>query len=201
MGPAIIETTRLYLRTWEHSDADSMVDLFSHPEVNRFINDGKPISRDEALAFVVRSERLQRERGWCRWAIEPKSSPGELAGFCGIGCTFAPVPELGWTLRRERWGAGIATEAALGALAYAFEVVGFAEMVSAIDPSNERSKAVAVRIGMRPEGRIGLRDSLVRYRIANPVVGLPCDPRFRCDCEGEEPGSSLRADGFALGDR
>ena len=194
MGPVVIETERLNLRGWTVEDVPGIVELFDHSEVNRFISDGKPITAEEALAFVERSQRLQRERGWCRWAIEPKDAAGQIAGFCGIGCTFAPLAELGWTLRRDRWGAGLATEAARAVLAYAFGVVGFPEMVSAVDPANERSKAVAERLGMRVVGELHHEGSLLlRYGIENPLPSKPCDPRYRRDCEGEPPGSSLVA--------
>lgn len=192
MGPVVIETTRLNLRGWTSEDVPGIVKLFDHPEVSRYINDGKPITPDQAMAFVEKSQRLQRERGWCRWAIEPQDSPGQIAGFCGIGCTFAPLAELGWTLRRDRWGAGLATEAARAVLTYAFGVVGFAEMVSAVDPANERSRAVAERVGMVVSGEFHHDGSaLLKYSIDNPLPSRPCNPRYRCDCEGEQPGSSL----------
>ncbi len=192
MGPVIIETQRLNLRGWTAEDVPAFVELFSHSDVNRFISRGRPVTPSEAATFVERSQRLQHERGWCRWAIEPKEAPGEIAGFCGVGCTFAPDAELGWTLRRDRWGHGFATEAARGALAYAFGVIGFTAMISAIDPTNARSRAVAERLGMRVVGEIDFEGSaLLRYAIDNPLPVGECDPRYRRDCEGETPGSSL----------
>ena len=192
MGPVVIETDRLQLRAWERDDAPAFVELFSHAEVNRFITDGEPVTEEQALRYIDRYERLQRERGWCRWALELKREPDALAGFCGVGCTFAPEIELGWTLRRDLWGEGLATEAARGALDYCFGTVGFARIVSAIDPENARSIAVARRLGMTAEGTLEIGETkLLRFVTENPLAEMPADPRFVTDCEGEAAGSSL----------
>ncbi len=194
MGPIIITSERLRLRTWSLADAPALVELFEHPDVNRFVNDGKPITLQQAERFIERYIRIQNERGWCRWAIEIAEEPDRLAGFCGVGCTFAPDIELGWTLGHDLWGHGYATEAARAALDYLFGVVGFAQIVSAIDPANERSAAVAGRLGMVPDGTLEHEGVLLtRYAIDNPLTNPPRDPRFVLTCDGEPSGSSLHA--------
>ena len=118
-----------------------------------------------------------------------------MAGFCGVGCTVAPEIELGWTLRREHWGRGLATEAARGALDYCFGTVGFERIVSVIDPDNERSLAVAWRLGMRQEGTLELSGTeMLRFVAENPLDEIPDDPRFVRHCDGEPRGSSLHGE-------
>ncbi|MES1248247.1 MAG: GNAT family N-acetyltransferase [Actinomycetota bacterium] len=63
-------------------------------------------------------------------------------------------PELGWTLRPEHWGHGYATEAALAVRDW---FVG-EPLVSLIQPSNERSQAVARRLGASPGPVVRLAD-------------------------------------------
>jgi len=192
MGPIIIQTERLNLRAWTFDDAPAVVDLMSDPDVSHFLMHGRQITLTEADAFVVRYERLQRERGWCRWFLELAEDPGRLAGFCGIGCTFAPQIELGWTLRRDLWGRGLATEAARGAIRYLFEEAGFPEICSAVDPDNERSRNVARRLGMREDGTLTLQGQVsLRYVLENPSTPAHPAPGFVRDCEGEAAGSSL----------
>jgi RimJ/RimL family protein N-acetyltransferase len=60
--------------------------------------------------------------------------------------------EVGWTLRRDFWGRGYATEAAQVALDYAFDRLGQTRVISLIQPDNRASIAVALRLGMRFEG-------------------------------------------------
>ena len=63
-------------------------------------------------------------------------------------------PELGWTLRPEHRGRGYATEAARAVRDW-YEGP---PLVSLIQPANERSQAVARRLGARPERTIELPD-------------------------------------------
>lgn len=199
MGPIIFDTERLNLRAWTLDDVPGIVELFEDPEVAEFVNDGEPASIDDATKFVRRYMRIQNERGWCRWALELKDDPGRVAGFCGVGCTFAPEIELGWTLRRDLWGRGLATEAARAAFEYCFEQVGFGRVISAIDSDNVRSVAVAERLGMRQDGTIEHEGAqLLRMVLSNPRGSVEPGPGFVTDCDGESRGSSLNSDDPAL---
>jgi RimJ/RimL family protein N-acetyltransferase len=66
----------------------------------------------------------------------------------------AGQPELGWTLRPEHWGHGYATEAARAVLDW-YETD---RLVSLIQPGNDRSQAVARRLGAVPGPSIELSD-------------------------------------------
>jgi RimJ/RimL family protein N-acetyltransferase len=59
--------------------------------------------------------------------------------------------EIGWTLLRDCWGVGYATEAGEASRDYGFTVLGIKRIVAVIQHDNERSIAVARRLGMRPE--------------------------------------------------
>ena len=58
--------------------------------------------------------------------------------------------EVGWTLRREEWGHGYATEAAVAVADWGFRTVPVPYLTSCIEPRNARSIAVAERLGMTP---------------------------------------------------
>lgn len=194
MGPVITKSARLKLRSWTPEDAPALVALLSDAEVSRFINAGKPATLEDATRFIERYMRIQSERGWCRWALELAEQPGALAGFCGVGCTFAPEIELGWTLRRDLWGRGLATEAARAALDYCFSAVGFTRIISAIDSENARSAAVAARLGMVRDGFLEHEGHRIeRWAIGTPLETPPAQPGFVRSCEGEPSGSSLNA--------
>lgn len=57
--------------------------------------------------------------------------------------------ELAWTLRPPFWGRGLATEGAQAALETVSVHLEPPRVISIIDPGNERSMAVARRLGMR----------------------------------------------------
>jgi RimJ/RimL family protein N-acetyltransferase len=63
-----------------------------------------------------------------------------------------PGFEIGWTLSKEFWGKGYATEGARGALEYAFDELDQEHVISLIHPDNHASIRVAERLGEKPEG-------------------------------------------------
>jgi RimJ/RimL family protein N-acetyltransferase len=68
--------------------------------------------------------------------------------------------EIGWALRRERWGQGYASEIASAGLAYAFDVLDVRAVVSCTVRHNVRSRAVMERVGMRYAGEIRNRGTV-----------------------------------------
>jgi RimJ/RimL family protein N-acetyltransferase len=59
---------------------------------------------------------------------------------------------VGWTLAREAWGHGYATEAAKVSVAWAWRSLEVERLISVIDPANTSSIAVAERLGMHRPG-------------------------------------------------
>jgi RimJ/RimL family protein N-acetyltransferase len=59
-------------------------------------------------------------RGYDSWALEERAT-GAFVGRCGFHRPEGwPGIEIGWVLRRETWGLGLAREAAQTALAHSF---------------------------------------------------------------------------------
>jgi RimJ/RimL family protein N-acetyltransferase len=147
-----LETERLTLRMWrEEDDFEAYARICADPEVMRYLG-GKPFTRTEAwrhMAFLVGHWQL---RGYSHWAVEEKAS-GSLVGRLGF---FNPAGwpgfELGWTLGRESWGKGYATEGARRALSYAFTEMNKDHVISLIHPDNRASIRVAERLGETLEG-------------------------------------------------
>ena len=189
MGPVVIQTERLNLREWTAGDVDDLMVLATDLEVMRYINGGVPLARGDIVDFIERQTTAQRERGWCRWALEVRQpaegEPRGVAGFCGPGCTFAPDVELGWWIHPALWGRGLATEAGQAAVGYCFGAVGFERLICCVHPENARSLRVAEKVGFVPVDEIehrGMR--IIRHELLNPRPGPPRDPRFSRDCLG-----------------
>jgi RimJ/RimL family protein N-acetyltransferase len=147
----MLGSKRLLLRMFRESDLDAYAAMCGDPEVMRYLGAGYPLNRAESwrnMALVLGHWQL---RGFGLWAVEERST-GLLAGR--VGCWQPegwPGREIGWTLRREFWGRGYATEAAQTVLADGFSHPGTSRLISLIHPQNERSIAVALRLGMRQE--------------------------------------------------
>ena len=68
-------------------------------------------------------------------------------------------PELGWSLMRQHWGHGYATEAAAAIRDWARESRHIDRLVSLISPDNLRSQRVAERLGAVPTESVVPADS------------------------------------------
>jgi RimJ/RimL family protein N-acetyltransferase len=168
MNEVRLETERLVMRMWRESDFDEYAELCADPEVMRFLG-GKVFDRTEAWRQMASMIGHWYLRGYGIWAVEEKES-GRLAGR--IGCINPegwPGFEVGWTLRREFWGKGYATEAARRALEYGFHDLDRPHIISLIHPENRASIRVAERLGETLEGNARVFDTdVLVYGIDRP---------------------------------
>ena len=162
-----LRTARLRLRAFAPGDEDAVHRYAADPEVCRFVTWG-PNSTEDTRAFVaeaVRSAAQAGERGAWTWAVVLE---GELVGTAGLTVTSRENArgELGYVLRRDRWGGGVTTEAAAAVLGFAFGPAGLARVEATCRPENTGSRRVLEKIGMRREG-------LLRSHVV--VRGERCD--------------------------
>ena len=150
-----LETDRLLLRWFREEDFPEFLAMSTDPEVMKFLG-GKPQTEIEAWKSMAAFMGHWYFRGYGVWAVEEKSS-GKLIGRIGLMNPAGwPGFELGWTLARDAWGKGYATEGARRALAYAFTEIGRDHLISCIDPGNLNSIKVAERLGETVEGETEL---------------------------------------------
>lgn len=155
-APSELETPRLRLRQWRAGDRAPFAAINADPEVMRHIGSGV-LGRAGSDELLNRLRREWTRNGHGLWALERRED-GALLGFCGLAVPgflpqVLPAVEIGWRLRRDAWGHGYATEAARAALAAGWHDLALAQVISIIHPDNERSMAVAERLGMRVTGR------------------------------------------------
>jgi RimJ/RimL family protein N-acetyltransferase len=60
-----------------------------------------------------------------------------------------PDHEVGWGIAREHWGKGYATEGAAATMDYAFDVLGWTQVIHCIEENNAASQGVAKRLGSK----------------------------------------------------
>jgi RimJ/RimL family protein N-acetyltransferase len=145
-----LRTARLLLRRWRDDDLEPFSRLNADPEVMRHFP--STVDRSGSKLFVERIEREFEARGFGLWAVEVTGQV-PFIGFAGLHLQefpahFTPSVEVGWRLARPYWGRGYATEGARAALAFGFDRLGLAEVVSFTVPANTRSRAVMERLGM-----------------------------------------------------
>ncbi len=88
-------------------------------------------------------------RGYGLWAVEGQD--GSFLGRVGLWNPDGwPGLEVGWTLARQAWGAGYATEPARAAMGWEWSELRAPRLISLIAVDNARSIHVADRLGMTP---------------------------------------------------
>lgn len=148
--PLKIETPRLRLRRWRPADRAPFAALNADPRVMEYLPTALTREQSDAVAERIAAHFAEHGFGW--WAAEiPGVAP--FAGFIGIArprfaAHFTPCVEIGWRLAAEHWGQGYATEGARAALAFGFERLGLAQIVSITVPENTRSRRVMEKLGM-----------------------------------------------------
>jgi RimJ/RimL family protein N-acetyltransferase len=160
----VLHTERLVLRGFTRDDFEPFSTIVADPEVVRYLDNGAPISREDCwrgMALFIGHWHL-RGYGW--WAVEERDT-GDFLGRIGLYNPEGwPGIEVGWLLRRDTWGAGLATEGATAAIDFAFDVVGASHVISLIDPRNARSIRVAEKLGERYEADLVFKDkTLLTY--------------------------------------
>jgi RimJ/RimL family protein N-acetyltransferase len=155
MKEVSLETERLLLRWFRESDFPEYAAICADPEVMKFLT-GSPMNEMEAWRHMASVMGHWYFRGFGVWAVEEKQSQ-RLVGRIGFMHPVGwPGFELGWTIARESWGKGYATEGARRALEYAFNEMDRDHVISCIAPDNVRSMRVAEKLGEKVEGQTEL---------------------------------------------
>jgi RimJ/RimL family protein N-acetyltransferase len=86
----------------------------------------------------------------------PRAVTSQIAELAGPAWAEQPL-ELGWAVREEFRGKGLATEIGRAGLGFAFAALGARSVVSFTERHNRASRKVMERLGMRLAGEISAR--------------------------------------------
>lgn len=142
-----VDTERLRLRPWRDDDLDAYAAISADPQVMRHLGHGGALSRPDAWRQMAMFTGHWQLKGFGTWAVEEKDT-GHFVGRIGLHEPEGwPGVEVGWTLAREVWGRGYASEGGRAALQYAWDVLRARHVISLIIPENTASIRVAERLG------------------------------------------------------
>lgn len=142
-----LTTERLGFRTWSRDDLELARGLWGDPEVTRMI--GGPFADEEVSRRLENEIATQESAGVQYWPCFLLRT-GEHAGCCGLRPHDEDgVLELGFHLRRAQWGRGLATEAVLAVVRYAFDRLGVRGLFAGHHPDNALSRRVLEKAGFR----------------------------------------------------
>ena len=148
-GPTL-HTARLTLRPTAMADFERWCDFLSDEETARFIGGV------QGPAQVWRT-MMTMAGSWTMTGVGMfsviETATGRWLGRVGPWSPEGwPGTEVGWSLHRDSHGQGYALEAAVAAIDYAFDVLGWDEVIHCIAPENLASARLAERIGSTNRG-------------------------------------------------
>jgi RimJ/RimL family protein N-acetyltransferase len=176
MSQPVFQTARLSARRIDASDVDAMLAVYGDAAVVRYVADGKPLDRTRCEQWVAVTLRNYETRGYGMLALVARDT-GQVVGFCGLVHPAGQAePEIKYAFRRDCWGRGFATEAAVGLLDHARHL-HLPEVIATTDPAHVASHHVLLKAGM---ARSGLRRNddgsstqLFRWPATTPRHGAP----------------------------
>lgn len=143
-----LHTDRLALRAPRWDDFDAYAAFRASP---RTATVGGPFSRSEAFTQLCAILGHWSLRGYGRWMVAERATDAPV-GIVGLYYPEGwPEPELAWSVFDAAEGRGYAHEAALASRIYAYDTLGWSTLISAVDPANTRSVALAKRLGCAQE--------------------------------------------------
>src|SRR5690348_9357706 len=106
-----------------------------------------PFDRTRVLEWLQRNEADWKRYGYGRLGIVERGT-ARLLGRSGLKYwpQFGEI-EVGWLLHPDAWGRGLATEAGRACVEWGFRDLDAPYLTAMIRPDNERSVAVAERLG------------------------------------------------------
>lgn len=161
-----LKTERLVFRQWALSDYPIFSEFYADEANARYVGGVK--SPEEAWRLMATYIGHYQLQGFSYPAIAEKKT-GNLIGTVGLWHSDPwPEPELGYWILPRSQGKGYGVEAGLAVKNHALDDLKLESLVSYIDPSNEPSKKLAMRLGATFDGIIELLDfgphEVYRYR-------------------------------------
>ena len=144
---ALFETERLIARRLTMADVAAMLAIYGDRETVRFVGDSEPLSEESCRHWVDVTDRNFERRGYGMVALVSRET-GEMVGCAGIVHPGGQEePELKYAFRRDQWGKGFATEAAVGLVGHARAAWGVKRIIATVMPDNTPSQQVLVKAG------------------------------------------------------
>lgn len=161
----VLTSDRLLLRPLGEQDVEALHVLFSDPVLMHWWSSPPHRSLEETRAYLL-PDHARSDSGMV-WAITTDGGPA--LGRVRVEEKRPGVWEVGYLLRRDLWGAGLARESVGAVVDHPFASRHARRIFADVDPENAASLRLLERLGFRREGllrqewetHLGIRDSVI----------------------------------------
>ena len=148
-----LQGRRVRLRGPRSGDAGALFTLFSDPAVMRYWSRPPMTTLGEAQGLVGEMLDSFEQRSLLNWMVTTRDDDSVI----GTSTLFRidarhRHAEIGYALRSDHWGQGIAREAVALVLDWAFRRLDLQRVEADIDPRNDGSRRLLARLGFSSEG-------------------------------------------------
>ena len=160
-GDIVLETERLILRTITEGDVALHDRVLNTPAVMEHL--GGVLELHEIEAKHAKNMALHAREGFSFLMLIEKDT-GELVGHAGIKRVDRPAApthgdhEVGWLYREDRWRRGLAFEAMVAVLDWAFSRVDAPHVVALTSRANLGSWKLMEKLGMERRRNLDFTD-------------------------------------------
>ena len=148
-----LQGAKVQLRALRDDDAPAVFAIFGDPEVMKFWSSPPMADVAAAAALVAELQTFFDRRHLFQWGIT-RHDGGEVLGTCTLHNLELEHrrAEVGFALRRDVWGQGLAADALSTLIRFSFAELDLHRLEADADPQNERSLRLLERQGFRREG-------------------------------------------------
>ncbi len=145
-------TPRLSLRHITVDDLDWFIDLYSDPDITRYLGGTRSRAQIEQMMRDRILRYYEEYPGLGIWMTVERAT-GASIGFQLLNTIQGEsIIQVGFTLHKSAWGRGYATEMAAAVLRYGFVDLNLPRIVGMADRANVASQRVLARIGLHRNG-------------------------------------------------
>lgn len=145
----VAHTSRLTLRHFTPADLDSVVALYSNPQVMA-LHPAGPMARSQIEDIFAHILHTYDKLGYGFYAVVLNTTCAVI-GQCGLlqqELAGQTEVEIAYKLLPEYWNSGLASEAAGAIRDYGFKHFDFPRLISIVHPNNIGSQRVCEKNGM-----------------------------------------------------
>lgn len=167
----IFETERLLIRPYTMDDFDNFFRMNGDEEIMRYIRPAQ--SREQSKDFLQKIITSYAESpGIGRWAMLEKEDNQFAGSFAVIPVENSDLLQIGYSLLKENWGKGYASESAKGGIKYAFGQLGLTKIAGITYPENIRSQRVLLKNGFVFDKTFTEKDKALNLYILHKTTSL-----------------------------
>lgn len=150
----ILETKRCIIRETTVMDVDTFYEIYSNPEIIRYMEDLYPEKEQEQAYIQEYIEKVYQYFEFGVWTVLWKET-GEIIGRAGFSVREGyDLPELGFVIAVPWQGKGVATEVCSAILKYGEEEFGFEKVQTLAETENAASLALCRSLGFEEEQEV-----------------------------------------------